>query len=256
MSDISSTLVDASQIRWARLRELKSKHILSDLFLALYRYKIIRKYVTRLILKYEGGKFFSQTLRMALKKYYLIEVGKYSYGSCLTNGVLPPATKVGNYCSFAENLRIYRRNHNLETLSQHPFFYNRHAGLLKADAIESIQDNPLEIGHDVWIGGSVIVLPGCTTIGNGAVIGAGSVVTKSVPPYAIMGGNPAKLIRYRYSPEVIEEIERTQWWNLKLSDLLTVTVLPFKHVTIDALKSLQHNNTKETNNEQANIHNY
>jgi len=256
MSDISSTLVDASQIRWARLRELKSKHILSDLFLALYRYKIIRKYVTRLILKYEGGKFFSQTLRMALKKYYLIEVGEYSYGSCLTNGVLPPATKVGNYCSFAENLRVYRRNHSLETLSQHPFFYNQNAGLLNSDAIEAIEDNPLIIGHDVWIGGSVIILPGCTTIGNGAVIGAGSVVTKSVPPYAIMGGNPAKLIRYRYSPELIEQIERTQWWDLTLYDLLTLTDLPFKPVNTDTLKLLQQKNAKETNNEQANIHNY
>ncbi len=68
------------------------------------------------------------------------------------------------------------------------------------------------IGNDVWIGNDVIILPG-VVIGNGAVIGAGSVVTKDIPPYAICAGNPARLIKYRFSEKVIDGLQRIAWWN-------------------------------------------
>ncbi len=70
----------------------------------------------------------------------------------------------------------------------------------------------IEIGNDVWIGARVVILDG-VKIGNGAVIAAGAVVAKDVPPYAIVGGVPAKLIRYRLTPERLDEITRTEWWN-------------------------------------------
>ncbi|QHL89493.1 hypothetical protein GU926_17095 [Nibribacter ruber] len=68
------------------------------------------------------------------------------------------------------------------------------------------------IGNDVWIGAHSIVLSG-VTIGNGAIIGANSVVTKDLPPYSIAVGTPAKVIKYRFEPEIIEKLQQIQWWN-------------------------------------------
>ncbi|WP_281040324.1 MULTISPECIES: CatB-related O-acetyltransferase [unclassified Mesorhizobium] len=70
---------------------------------------------------------------------------------------------------------------------------------------------PIVVGHDVWIGARAIIMSG-VTIGNGAVIGAGSVVTKDVPPYAIVAGSPARIIRYRFSPDVVDRIQASEWW--------------------------------------------
>ena len=70
----------------------------------------------------------------------------------------------------------------------------------------------IKIGNDVWIGHSSIILSG-VTIGNGAVIAAGSVVVKDVPPFSIVGGNPAKVIRFRFDSKTIAEIENSKWWN-------------------------------------------
>ncbi|MEW5726856.1 MAG: DapH/DapD/GlmU-related protein, partial [Pseudomonadota bacterium] len=71
---------------------------------------------------------------------------------------------------------------------------------------------PVRIGNDVWIGAAAMILDG-VTIGDGAVVAAGAVVTREVPPYAIVGGNPAKVIRYRFPPEIVEELQRIAWWD-------------------------------------------
>ena len=76
-------------------------------------------------------------------------------------GLLPPGTIVGNYCSFADGLRVHRRNHPINKLSTHPFFYTKDVGLLEVDLIEANESNPLLIGNDVWIGSNVTILPGC-----------------------------------------------------------------------------------------------
>ena len=74
------------------------------------------------------------------------------------------------------------------------------------------------IGHDVWVGENVIINNGCH-IGNGAVIAGGSVVSKIVPPFAIAGGNPAKIIKYRFADEIIEELNKVKWWEQDLEYL-------------------------------------
>ncbi|OFD41450.1 hypothetical protein BWGOE3_35540 [Bacillus mycoides] len=74
------------------------------------------------------------------------------------------------------------------------------------------------IGHDVWICSGAMIMSG-VKVGNGAVIGARSVVTRDIPPYGIVAGNPAKLVRYRFSPEVIEELQQISWWDWDISTI-------------------------------------
>lgn len=71
----------------------------------------------------------------------------------------------------------------------------------------------LEIGNDVWIGQYAVILPSCKRIGDGAVIGAGSMITKDVPDYAVVAGNPGKIIKYRFEPEIIELLKKIRWWD-------------------------------------------
>ena len=155
---------------------------------------------------------WSVTFRELLKEYYKVDVGIHSYGPCLWPGRLPPGTRVGNYCSLAGGLIALRRNHTVDRISQHPFFYNSELGLVERGLISEIIDNPLTIGHDVWIGMNVLIMPGCKSIGDGAIIAAGSVVTSDVPPFAVVGGVPAKLIRWRFPATLQELIARSQWW--------------------------------------------
>ena len=76
------------------------------------------------------------------------------------------------------------------------------------------------VGNDVWIGHGVTIVSSCEKIGNGAVIGAGSVVTKDVPPYSIVTGVPAKVIKYRFSEEIINALEDSCWWKLQPEELM------------------------------------
>ncbi|MCA5014101.1 CatB-related O-acetyltransferase [Enterococcus sp. S23] len=148
---------------------------------------------------------------MATKLNYGVEVGMYSYGSCFSeNFNLGGTVEIGKYCSIAENVRYFGANHPLEALSTSPLFYNKDFGF----DVQDVDRYHLEIDHDVWIGYGTIIVSGCQKIGAGAVIGAGSVVTKDVPPYAIVGGNPARVIKYRFSKEVIDAIEEKKWWEL------------------------------------------
>ncbi len=205
--------------QWARDKEKRAMSILSPLLMTAYRIKALRQLCLSLARRLEGGEMNSVTLRRLLKRFHGVLVGHYSYGGCMVSGLLPPGTKVGNFCSIAEGLCVFRRNHPTGFLSQHPFFYNSELGLLVKDTIEGIKDNPLNIGHDVWIGSGVTILPGCKHIGNGAIVGAGSVVTCDIPPFTIYAGNPARRIRERFNQEICALIDKTQWWNLPLSKL-------------------------------------
>lgn len=88
------------------------------------------------------------------------------------------------------------------------YFYNKSFGGLN---VQDVKRNFLVIGHDVWIGHGAVILAGCKNIGNCVVIAAGAVVTKDVPSYAIVGGVPAYLIKYRFKPDIIKIFELGQW---------------------------------------------
>lgn len=162
---------------------------------------------------------YSESLRLILQKLYNVNVGLYSYGPCLKPGTLPDGTIIGRYCSFAEGIAFFRRNHPTDRLSTHPFFYNKLLGCVDSDKIHAIDENPLSIGNDVWIGYNVTILPGCKSIGDGAVIGAGAVVTKSIPAFAIAVGNPARVIARRMPDDTASLIAKSNWWSEPIEKL-------------------------------------
>lgn len=201
--------------------EAKGKSSLRPLLLHLYKWRRARPLVRRLCQRIEGELMFSQSWRCILSHYHKVEIGAYSYGDILRPYVLPPGTTVGRYCSVGKDLIVRRRDHPVERMIMHPAFYNHKIGLLKHDIIPTNIENPLSIGNDVWIGDRVIILSGCKTIGNGAVLAAGSVVTRDVPAYAVVGGVPARQIRMRFSSSHIERIEISAWWDKSLFELIT-----------------------------------
>jgi virginiamycin A acetyltransferase len=162
-------------------------------------------------------QYESRFLRSYFSRTYGIEVGLYTFG-CFDRWRIPPGTKIGRYCSIAASARVLEANHPLDRLSTHPFFYEQPLDMAEKEGAAFL---PVVIEDDVWMGINSIVAPGCKRIGRGAVIGAGAVVTHDVPAYAIMGGVPAKLIRFRFLPETVEAIEATRWWLLDKSALRT-----------------------------------
>lgn len=186
----------------------------------MYKRRRLRGLVQRLCVRLEGSRMMSQTWRRILKETYGAEIGAYSYGSVLDPGVVPRGSRVGAYCSVGQDLIIRRRDHPVERPILHPFFYNSALGIVARDTIPLDRDNPLTIGHDVWIGDRVTILSGCKHIGNGAVLAAGAVITKDVPAYAIMGGVPAKVLKMRFAPAQIDALEHSKWWERGISELV------------------------------------
>ena len=130
-------------------------------------------------------------------------------------------TEIGRYCSIATDVMTVAGTHPTQFVSIHPAFYStaKQSGFtyVKEDAFEEYdyldkeRKISVKIGNDVWIGTRATLLEG-VTVGDGAVVAAGAVVTRDVPPYAIVGGVPAKVIRYRFSPEEIEKLLEIKWW--------------------------------------------
>lgn len=153
----------------------------------------------------------------SLTKYRLkrnnVEVGEFTYGIPV---IIEYGTgwklKIGKFCSISNNVEIiFGGQHHYEHISSYAF-------IPQVKAIFSnfnYEDKPVKdvvIGNDVWIGRNVTILQG-VTIGDGAVIGTGTVVAKDVPPYAIVVGNPCKILKYRFSAEQITQLLQIKWWN-------------------------------------------
>ncbi len=138
---------------------------------------------------------------------------------------------IGPYCEFGNNVSIRTANHETKFLNMSEITQRLVIG---GRSVLTTPAGPNSIGAGCWLGDNVVVLEG-VDIGTGAVVGAGAVVTKSVPAYAIAVGNPAKVIRYRYPPEIVAIIEPVEWWtwsdeklreNRDLFDLDLTTVEP------------------------------
>ena len=132
-----------------------------------------------------------------------IEVGKKTYGiiNLIDSSPLNNKLIIGSYCSIGPDVRfLLGGEHNLDTISTYPFKVN-----VLGESKESKSKGNIILHDDVWIGTNAIVCSG-VEVGQGAVIAAGSVVSKNVPPYAIVGGNPAKIIRYRFDEPIIKRL--------------------------------------------------
>jgi acetyltransferase-like isoleucine patch superfamily enzyme len=131
---------------------------------------------------------------------------------------------IGRFCSIAANATIGPAEHPIDWLSSHPFQFdgvryfdtNEDWNNLKNSTLRFKGNSSLtEVGHDVWIGRNAIIKQGIR-VGNGAIVAGGAFVATDVPDYAIVGGTPARVIRYRFDPETIEILKNIEWWNYRL----------------------------------------
>lgn len=131
---------------------------------------------------------------------------------------------IGKFANIAALVRINPGFHPMDRPSQHHFTYRLSRYGLAPEDDEAFfawrQRQRVSIGHDTWIGHGAVIMPG-VQIGNGAVVGSQSVVTRDVPPYAIVAGAPARLIRMRFQRDIAQALEDTQWWDWDHDTLAT-----------------------------------
>lgn len=167
--------------------------------------------------RFEGGPMFSLTLRRVLLRDYGVEVGSYSYGSLLQPGWADVDTVVGRYVSIGPGVRRIGAAHPIGKVSMHPLWYNPALGMVGKES--DVERTGCVIEHDCWIGANTLILPGCRRIGIGAVIGAGSVVTRDIPDFAIAVGNPARVVRLRLDGADAERVRESRYWELEPAEV-------------------------------------
>ena len=145
-----------------------------------------------------------------------VTMAKYSY---IGNFCTVLNTNIGAYCSIADNVIIGGMSHPLEWVSTSPVFYAGKNILKKNYSSRIFKNETLtNIGNDVWIGNNCLIKSGIS-VGNGAVVGMGSILTKNVGPYEIWAGNPARFIRKRFSDDVAMRLLDTNWWDSTETEL-------------------------------------
>jgi virginiamycin A acetyltransferase len=143
--------------------------------------------------------------------------------------------RIGNFCSIARNVSIQEYNHNIKNTTS--YFIKCH--IFGEGLTNDIASNgAIEIGNDVWIGTQCVILSGAK-IGNGAVIAANSVVLKEIPPYAIAAGSPAKVIKYRFTDDIIKKLQEIEWWNWPVDKIKNNYELFQGEITMEKLLRLK-----------------
>ena len=140
---------------------------------------------------------------------------------------------VGNFCSIARNVSVQEMSHRTDSLTSYFIFQH----VFKEKNLDETSKGAITIGSDVWIGTQTVILSG-VKIGNGAIIAANSVVTKDVPDFAIVGGVPAKIIKYRFEQPIVEKLLVLKWWDWDLNKIINNKKLFEGSLTIDKLKNI------------------
>lgn len=163
-------------------------------------------------------------------------IGAYTY---IANNTDVENAVLGKFCSVADHCRIGMGSHTLKNLSTSPIFTEKLNGCKESWINKDVNPAPIKkviVGNDVWIGSHALIMGG-VRIGNGAVIGAGAVVVKDVPPYAVVGGVPARIIRYRFPDKVITLLQSIAWWDLPVSTLKEkIHIFQTDEITVESLE--------------------
>ena len=173
-----------------------------------------------------------------IKSIFNIEnvgVGKATYGDLnILDYNYGAVLKIGSYCSIGPDVTfVLNSDHEIDKISTYPFKVK----ILKSEKCEATTKGDIIIDDDVWIGCRCIILSG-VHIGKGAVIAAGAVVSKDVPPYAIVGGVPAKILKYRFSEQIIEQIQTIDFNQIDYDYVKKNEEVLYKSITEDNYKDL------------------
>ncbi|WP_251394957.1 CatB-related O-acetyltransferase [Metabacillus litoralis] len=144
-----------------------------------------------------------------------VKIGKYSY---VNRGTIISSGTIGNYCSIASNCLIGPDSHPINYISTSPFLYEE-KNILNIESDWDRFPNPPSIGNDVWIGANSVIMQG-VNVGNGVIIGTGSIVTKDIPDYHIVAGVPSSIIRRRFDEKTIDYLLELRWWDMSEEELM------------------------------------
>ena len=208
------------------------------LLIAVIPYKLLKKVflhyyhlVGLYYFKYKWRQLNTHNFTSVSKPFDLkrVRVGKMTYGqlNVMSYHDIDTTLTIGNYCSIAGNVKFFLDGeHCVDTVSTFPFKYY----YTDSDEVDNVTKGSIVVGDDVWIGHSATILSG-VTVGQGAVIAAGALVCKDVPPYAIVGGVPAKVIKYRVSEKLREKLLKLDF--LKFDDNFVKEHIDLLYKTID-----------------------
>lgn len=205
-----------------------------------YKFKMLR---TRI--KWKNLNKHNYTVLNSLTNIELIRVGAKTYGELNVNSSNNISKLyIGSFCSIASGvLFLLNSEHPLNNISTYPFKVK-----VLSEPSESLSKGDIVVGDDVWIGCRATILSG-VHIGQGAVVAAGSVVTKDVPPYSIVGGTPAKVIRYRFSEEIINyllTLDYNQLTDSLVRENIEKFYIDIDNHSLDSIKSLYNFFPKKT----------
>lgn len=177
----------------------------------------IKEYIDIYLFRKKWREKNSHNTTIAANQFNMdvVEVGRETYGAIrVLNYGTGQKLKIGNYCSLAQEVMfVLDADHYVDTISTFPFKVK-----IMGQPLEGVSKGDIIVEDDVWIGYRSTILSG-VRIGQGAVVAAGAVVTKDVPPYAIVGGVPAKVLKYRFSNELIEELKQVDFSKLSKEDV-------------------------------------